>query len=98
MTTHHLKGKGGRFRKRSMVFDSEEEELPSKKTCNESNLSELKDDVVQVDTKVEHCLESIESSLDDVLNFSKGTKVPLWLIRLFRDSLKCRICLSVPIT
>ncbi len=58
----------------------EDEELPTtKQNQNPSNdwsdaVFDLKEDIVQVETKVEQSIDSIKKSLEDVLNFSKGGK------------------------
>ena len=84
---------------------SDAEEESPKKICDVSGklsraIDELRYELGIVDDKICSLLEvneAIQASLKDVLSFSVHSKVPLWLIRFIRDSLKCRICLTTPI-
>ena len=98
MCVSDLKGKG-RNKKRARVeseSDSDPEPPLQKKRHGPSyflQMKEIEDQVCQVAVSVVEMKKSVE----DLLTFSSGGKVPIWFQRLLRDTFKCKICLSVPI-
>ena len=79
-----------RKRHHSIIIDSDEDDdfCKPKLTRNvEKKLNMLMCDVGE-----------LKSAVSDILTLSKETKIPLGLHQMLRDTLKCKICLSVPMT
>ena len=64
----------------------------------------LKDDTVmrveRIESNVEDLLnevDSVKTSINDILHLNERSKVPVGLQRLMRDTFQCKICLCTPI-
>lgn len=81
-----------RKRHHSIIIDSDEDDDFCKPKLKESGNVEKKLNMLMCD------VGELKSAVSDILTLSKETKIPLGLHWMLRDTLKCKICLSVPMT
>ena len=53
--------------------------------CIESNIEDLNE------------VDSVKTSINDILHLNERSQVPIGLQRLMRDAFQCKICLCTPI-
>lgn len=79
--------------------------IESDSDSDEPTPKRLKDDhtamrVERIESNVEDLLQevdSIKTSINDILHLNEQSKVPIGLHRLMRDAFQCKICLCTPI-
>ena len=81
-----------RKRHHSIIIDSDEDDDFCKPKLKESRNVEKKLNMLMCD------VGELKSAVSDILTLSKETKIPLGLHRMLCDTLKCKICPSVPMT